>query len=114
MSFFDKKMKEAEGDAEKLITDYMKLLETSTEAASLRQMARNAAPATSIGDRAADTHKALFKQLLRDADRTRLLKSKTRQSIVEQFCVALWRKFLGDDAYREMTKSLKMVPVPKT
>jgi|SRR5688572_2465442 hypothetical protein len=113
MGFFDKKMKEAEGDAEKLITDYMKLLEASTEAASIKQMARKAAPATSIGDRAADTHRALFKQLLSNADKSSLLRSKTRQQIVEQFCVALWRKWLGDDAYLEMTKSLKMLQAPK-
>lgn len=114
MGFFDKKMKEAEGDAEKLIIDYMKLLESSTEAASIKQMARKAAPASSIGDRAADTHRALFKQLLGSADKTSLLRSQTRRQIVEQFCVALWRKWLGDDAYLEMTKSLKMIPAPKT
>ena len=113
MGFFDKKMKEAEDDAEKLITDYMKLLESSAEAASIKQMARKAAPASSIGDRAADTHKALFKQLLNEADKTSLLKSKTRRQIVEQFCVALWRKWLGDGAYMEMTKSLKMIQAPK-
>jgi hypothetical protein len=113
MGFFDKKMKEAEDDAEKLIKDYMVLLEKSSEASSVKQMAKKAAPTTSVGDRAADTHKALFAELLRDADKTSLLKSKTRQQIVEQFCVALWRKWLGDDAYREMTKSLKLIQ-PKT
>lgn len=109
MGFFDKKMQEAEGDAEKLIKDYMVLLQKSSEASSVKQMAKKAAPTTSVGDRAADTHRALFAELLRDADKTSLLKSKTRQQIVEQFCVALWRKWLGDDAYREMTKSLKMI-----
>lgn len=113
MGFFDKKMQEAEGDAEKLIKDYMVLLQKSSEASSVKQMAKKAAPTTSVGDRAADTHRALFAELLRDADKTSLLKSKTRQQIVEQFCVALWRKWLGDDAYREMTKSLKMIQ-PKT
>lgn len=113
MGFFDKKMKEAEGDAEKLIKDYMVLLDGSAEAASIKQMARKGAPAGSVGDRAADTHKTLFAVLLKDADKTSLLKSTTRRQIVEQFCVALWRKWIGDDAYAEMTKSLKLIQ-PKT
>jgi hypothetical protein len=113
MGFFDKKMKEAEGDAEKLIKDYMVLLDNSAEAASIKQMARKAAPAGSVGDRAADTHKTLFAALLKDADKTSLLKSTTRRQIVEQFCVALWRKWIGDDAYAAMTKSLKLIQ-PKT
>ena len=114
MGFFDKKMKEAEDDAEKLIKDYIVLLDGSAEAASIKQMARNAAPASSVGDRAADTHKTLFANLLQNAEKTSLLKSKTRQQIVEQFCVALWRKWIGDDSYREMTRSLKMIQTPKT
>ncbi|CAN5798088.1 hypothetical protein BH23ACT12_BH23ACT12_07150 [soil metagenome] len=113
MGFFDKKMKEAEDDAEKLIKDYIVLLDKSSEASSVKQMAQKGAPVSSIGDRAADTHKALFAELLRDADKTSLLRSKTRQQIVEQFCVALWRKWIGDDPYREMTKSLKMIQ-PRT
>lgn len=113
MGFFDKKMKEAEGDAEKLIKDYMVLLDGSAEAASIKQMARKSAPAGSVGDRAADTHKTLFATLLKDADKSSLLKSTTRRQIVEQFCVALWRKWIGDDAYAEMTKSLKLIQ-PKT
>jgi hypothetical protein len=113
MGFFDKKMKEAEGDAEKLIKDYMVLLDGSAEAASIKQMARKAAPAGSVGDRAADTHKTLFATLMKNADKTSLLKSTTRRQIVEQFCVALWRKWIGDDAYAEMTKSLKLIQ-PKT
>lgn len=112
MGFFEKKLKQAEGDAEKLITDYMKLLEGSSEAGSIKQMARKGAPATSIGNRAADTHKSLFATLLANADKTSLLKSQTRQQIVEQFCVALWRKWLGDDSYREMTKALGMLQGP--
>lgn len=112
MSFFDKKVKQAEDDAEKLIKDYMKLLQSSTEAASIKQMARNAAPPTSVGNRAADTHKALFADLLRDADKTSLLKSKTRQQIVEQFCIALWRKYIGDDCYHAMTKTLNLIQPP--
>ncbi len=112
MSFFEKKMKQAEGDAEKLIKDYMKLLDASTEAASIKQMARNAAPATSVGNRAADTHKSLFADLMSNAEKTSLLKSKTRQQIVEQFCIALWRKYIGDDSYAAMTKSLKLIQPP--
>lgn len=114
MGFFDKRMKAAEDDAEKLIKDYMVLLEASTDAASIKQMARNAAPAGSIGDRAADTHRSLFAALLKDADKTSLLKSTTRQQIVEQFCVALWRKWIGDDGFAAMTKSLKLIQGPKT
>ncbi len=112
MGFFDKKMQEAEGDAEKLIKDYMVLLEGSGEAASIKQMARSGAPSTSIGNRAADTHKSLFATLMSNADKTSLLKSATRRSIVEQFCVALWRKWLGDQSYGEMTKALKMTQAP--
>lgn len=112
MSFFDKKVKQAEDDAEKLIKDYMKLLDGSSEAASIKQMARKGAPTTSIGNRAADTHKALFATLMANAEKTSLLKSKTRQSIVEQFCIALWRKWLGDDSYQEMTRSLKLIQPP--
>jgi hypothetical protein len=115
MGFFDKKMKEAEGDAEKLIKDYMVLLEGSSEAASIKQMARSGAPPTSIANRAADTHKSLFATLMNDAEKTSLLKSATRRQIVEQFCVALWRKWLGDQSYAEMTKALKMIqPPPKS
>lgn len=113
MSFFDKKMKEAEDDAEKMIKQYMELLADSGEANSVKQMARSGAPATSIGDRAGDVHKALFAKLLANADKTSLLKSKTRQQIVEQFCVALWRKWIGDEPFAAMTKSLKLLQSPK-
>ena len=112
MRFFEKKIKQAEDDAEKLIKDYMKLLDASGEASSIKQMARSGAPASSVGDRAANTHKSLFADLMRNADRTPLLKSRTRQQIVEQFCVALWRKWIGDASFHEMTKSLKMVRRP--
>ena len=110
MRFFEKKIKQAEDEAEKLIKDYMKLLDGSGDASSVKQMARNGAPASSVGDRAANAHKTLFADLMRNADKTPLLRSKTRLQIVEQFCVALWRKWIGDASFHEMTKSLKMVP----
>ncbi|HEX2054042.1 MAG TPA: hypothetical protein VHJ78_10000 [Actinomycetota bacterium] len=112
MGFFDKKLKQAEGDAEKLINQYMKLLDGSSEAASIKQMARKGAPSSSIGNRAADTHKSLFSTLLSNAEKTSLLRSATRKQIVEQFCIALWRRHLGDDGYREMTKSLGLLQGP--
>lgn len=112
MSFFDKKMKQAQDDTERLIHEYVKLVEGSAEAGSVKQMARKGAPASSVGERAADVHKTLFAGLLGQPARTRLLKSRSRAKIVEHFCVALWRKWLGDGAYEAMTKSLNLSQTP--
>lgn len=106
MSFLDRKMKQAEDQAEKLISDYGQMLRSSPEAASIRQMVATGAPATSVAGRAAGAHQALFKALIANSDARSLLRSKTRTQILEQFCIALWRKLMGDAAYRAMTQQL--------
>lgn len=106
MSFVDRKMKQAEEQAEKLIADYGHMLRSSPEAASVKQMAAAGEPAASVGDRAAGAHKALFKALIANSDARSLLRSKTRAQVLEQFCIALWRKLMAEDAYRAMTQQL--------
>lgn len=110
MGFLERKMQEAEDQAGRLISGYRQLLDTSEETASIKNMVTSGAPAGSIGHRAADAHRALFKQALESPDVKQLSKSKSRAAMVEHFCVALWRKHLGEDGgYQAMIQELGLV-----
>lgn len=109
MGFLEKKLLEAEEQAGRMINDYRELLAGSDETVSIRRMVSTGAPAGSVGQRAADAHRSLFKQLLEGTDVKQVSKSKSRSAVVEQFCIALWRKHLGDGGYREMTVALGIV-----
>lgn len=109
MGFLEKRLLDAEEQAGRMLDDYREMLASSDETASIRRMVSAGAPAGSIGQRAADAHLVLFKQLLERTDVKQVSKSKSRSSVVEQFCIALWRKHLGDEGYREMTVALGIV-----
>lgn len=111
MSFFDKKVQQAQDETTKLINEYARELSVSSEAGSIKTMTAAGAPATSIADRAASTHKGLFPKVMSAAP-PKLLKETRRVEIIEQFCLSLWGKYLNEGAYQELLKKLKK-PEPK-
>lgn len=100
MGYFDEKMKVAEAQTEKLIADYALALNSHQDTSSLKTMVAAGAPATSIADRAAGVHQTLFKALLANADAPQVLKSKQRVRIIEQFCLAVLGKVIGNGPYK--------------
>lgn len=100
MGYFDEKMKVAEAQTEKLIADYARALNAHQDTSSLKTMVAAGAPASSIADRAAGMHKTLFKALLANADAPQVLKSKQRIRIIEQFCLAVLGKIIGNGPYQ--------------
>lgn len=108
MGFLERKMQDAEDQAGRLIEGYRQLLNDSDETAAIKGMVASGAPDDTVGKRAADAHRALFKRALESADVKQVSKSKTRSAIVEQFCVALWRKHLGEGGggYQAMVQEL--------
>jgi hypothetical protein len=111
MSFFDKKVQQAQDETEKLINDYAKALGLSSEAGSIKTMTKAGAPATSIADRAANTHRTEFAKVMATAP-PKLLKETRRVAIIEQFCLSMWGKYLNNPAYEQLLKKLGK-PVPK-
>ncbi|MEX2586961.1 MAG: hypothetical protein WD602_03075 [Actinomycetota bacterium] len=111
MGFLERKLQEGEDQAGRVINGYRQLLDDSEETASIKAMITSGSPADSAGRRAADVHRALFKTALADPGVKYVAKSKTRSGVVEQFCVALWRKHLGEDdeGYRAMIIELGIV-----
>jgi hypothetical protein len=104
--FFEKKMKQAQDETEKLINEYARALDASPDASSIKTMVKAGAPAGSIADRAVTTHRALFSKVMAGA-RPKLLKQTRRVQIIEQFCVALWGRHLGDAPYRALQDKIK-------
>lgn len=110
MGFLERKMQEAEDQAARLLAGYRQLLDDSEETASIKAMVTSGAAAGTVGQRAADAHRDLFKKALASPDVKHVAKSNTRSAIVEQFCVALWRKHLGDDGgYQVMIQELGII-----
>jgi hypothetical protein len=112
MNFFDKKVQQAQDESEKLLAEYARLLSTSPEAASIKTMTTAGAPPTSIADRAANTHRTVFAQVMSAAP-PKLLKEARRVQIIEQFCLSMWGKYLNQGAYSQLLKKLGK-PVPRT
>ncbi len=106
MQFFDKLVQQAQEETEKLINDYARALNASPDASSIKTMVKAGAPASSIADRAITTHKTLFAKVMAGA-RPKLLKQTRRVQIIEQFCIALWGKHLGDAPYRALVDKTK-------
>lgn len=110
MGFLERKMQEAEDQAARLLAGYRQLLDDSEETATIKGMVTSGTAAGVIGKRAADTHRDLFKTALASPDVKHVAKSNTRAAIVEQFCVAMWRKHLGDDGgYQVMVQELGII-----
>lgn len=110
MGFLERKMQEAEDQAARLLAGYRQLLDDSEETVSIKAMVTSGAAAGSIGHRAAGAHRDLFKKALASPDVKHVAKSSTRAAIVEQFCVAMWRKHLGDDGgYQVMVQELGII-----
>jgi hypothetical protein len=112
MNFFDRKVQQAQDEATKLLAEYAKALSLSPEAGSIKTMTAAGAPATSIADRAANTHRTVFAQVMSGAP-PKLLKEARRVQIIEQFCLSMWGKYLNKGAYEQLLKKLGK-PVPKT
>jgi hypothetical protein len=113
MKYFEKKMKQAEDETEKLIDEYSRALNSSPDASSIKTMVKAGAPATSIADRALDTHKSLFAKVMAGAP-PKLVKETRRVQIIEQFCVTLWGRHLGDAPYRALIDKVKQArPINK-
>lgn len=109
MGFLEKKLEQGEQQAGELIQGYRVMLEDSPETQSIKQMVSSGAPAGSIGQRAADAHKILYRNLLANSSAKFVIRSKSRSHVVELFCIALWRKHLGDAPYHAMTKQLGLL-----
>ena len=106
MQYFDKKVRQAQDETEKLINDYSRALDASPDTGSIKSMVAAAAPPTSIADRAVTTHKALFSSVMAGAP-PKLLKQTRRVLIIEQFCLALWGRKLGPEPYQALMDKMK-------
>lgn len=107
MKFFDKKMKMAEAQTEKLIGDYAQALNSHQDTSSVKTMVATGAPAASIADKAASIHQVLFQALLESSDAPQVLKSQQRVKIIEQFCLSLWGNLIGNGPYSALLAKLK-------
>jgi hypothetical protein len=106
MQYFEKKMKEAQDETEKLIGDYARALNSSPDLGSIKNMVKGEAPAGSIADRAMGAHRTLFEKVMAGA-RPKLLKQTRRVQIIEQFCLALWGRYLGNAPYNALLEKSK-------
>jgi hypothetical protein len=101
MRYFDKKVQQAQDETTKLINDYAGALKASPEAKSIKSMMDTGVSAASLADRAFKVHSSLFSKVMGGAP-PKLLKETRRVLIIEQFCLQLWAKMLGEGPYRAM------------
>src|SRR5688500_14437309 len=106
MQYFEKKMKQAQDETEKLIAEYARALNSSPDLGSIKSMVKGEAPASSIADRAMGAHRSLFTKVMAGAP-PKLLKQARRVKIIEQFCVALWGRHLGTAPYNALIEKIK-------
>ncbi|MGQ0680223.1 MAG: hypothetical protein ACT4OM_11340 [Actinomycetota bacterium] len=107
MNFFDKRVKLAEDQTEKLIGDYAKAMSAHQDTSTLKTMVGAGAPATSIADRAAAIHQMLFKELLAEGAGLKVLQHPRRVKIIEKFCLALWGRMIGNEPYQALLAKFK-------
>ena len=110
LRYIDRQTKQIEVQTEALIKSYMQMLDSSPDARSLRDLAREGSTSPEVlGEHAVGIHRALFQHLLETTPRERVLRKKQRVMIVEQFCVALWIKFVGRAGFDVMRERLGLV-----
>lgn len=106
MRYFDKKIQQAQDETTKLINDYATALKASADAKSIKSMMDTKSSDRAVADRAFTVHRALFSSVMAGA-RPKLLKETRRVLIIEQFCLQLWGKMLGEGPYRAMLDKSK-------
>ena len=105
----DRMAQRAEDEASLLLGRYREMLSSSAEARSIKAAASENS-GTSVAERAFRAHRQIFAQVLESAPGLSLVKSKQRVRMVEQFCLAMWVKFVGQDRYQAMVQMLKETP----
>ncbi|MDQ4148944.1 MAG: hypothetical protein M3164_02960 [Actinomycetota bacterium] len=110
VAYVDRQTKKIEEQTEALIRTYMQMLSSSADARAVRDLAREgSASAAEIADRALPIHTELFSQVMSNSRRDLVLRKKQRVQLIEQFCVALWIKFVGREGFDLMRERLGLV-----
>jgi hypothetical protein len=105
--YIDRMAQRGEEEASLLLARYRQMLDSSAEAQSIKQIASTDGRETLVGERAVAAHRALFQELLKSSTDTSLVRSKQRVQVLEQFCIAMWMRFVGKEGYKAMVAKLK-------
>lgn len=114
MSFIERQTKKAEDQTEKIIVAYGQALRSNSDALSVRDMAsRGGANPSVLGDRAVGIHRRIFQEVLSSSGPGPATRKQQRVDIIEQFCVALWMKFIGRSGFDAMIDKLGLRKGPR-